>query len=79
MFLGREDETLKNLGNWEYIYHACVFIWIILGLCYLVMIIELITDGLKKQAKVIIEAEREILDLIYHEIDVIKSSKVSMY
>jgi len=48
---GRSRDTLDQLGHWEYVYLAGVFIWIVFGLGYLFMIIGVIADGLKKPAR----------------------------
>ena len=48
---GNNQETLDDVGNWEYVYLAGVFIWIVFGLGYIFMIISIIADGLKQPAK----------------------------
>ena len=77
IFLGKDPVVLKSLGYWEYLYEAAVIAWIIFGLGYVIMIINIISDGLKAPARKIktfaTKTEKAIMSKILQEIVIIKS------
>ena len=77
LFLGKDPVVLKSLGYWEYLYEAAVIVWIIFGLGYVIMIINIIADGLKAPARKIktfaTKTEKAIMSKIFEEIVIIKS------
>ena len=76
---GRTQKTLDELDDWEFVYLAGVFVWIIFGLGYIFMIIGIIADGIKQPArkavKKLAQAEKAILARVLQEVVDIKSSK----
>ena len=44
--LGKSESTIQRLGDWKEVYEAGIIIWIIFGLGYLFMLINIITGTL---------------------------------
>lgn len=68
---------LDRLGNWDIVYEIGLIVWIIFGLGYIFMIINVITDGLKKPArkaaKRLRKAEKVMVARILQEIVIMKA------
>ena len=76
-FPGRDPAVLEKLGNWKVLYETIVVAWIIFGLGYVIMIINIIADGLKAPAKKIArklhKTEKAIYAKVLQELILIKS------
>ena len=78
IFLGRDEGTKANLGNYLYVYETFVVIWITFGLGYVLMIIMAISDGLKKPASKVAKgfrkAEKVLLEKVLTEVVALKTA-----
>ena len=76
-FAGRDPAVLEKLGNWKVLYETVIVAWIIFGLGYVIMIINIIADGLKAPAKKIArkihKTEKAIYAKVLQELILIKS------
>ena len=51
---GRNQSIQTSQGDWEYVYGTLVIVWTIFGLGYIIMIFNIIADGLKENTKKVV-------------------------
>ena len=86
IFLGKDQAVLNGLGEWgQHFYEIGVVTWIIFGLGYLFMIIQIISEGLRAPAKRVVKkmrkltkAEKSVLSKIFHELIKSKVRKINL-
>ncbi len=78
---GRDKNVLDKMGDYKVIYEIAVVVWIIFGLGYVFMIINVISQGMKaparRAAKRLALAEKALMAKVLEELVVIKSDKRS--
>jgi hypothetical protein len=69
---GRSSEVVDRLGNWNIVYELGLIVWIIFGLGYLFMIVDMLATAIRKPgrraAKGIRAAERIMMTRVIKEI-----------
>jgi hypothetical protein len=65
------------MGNWKILYEGAIVAWIIFGLGYVFMIINIITDGIRRPAKLAAKkfhrAEKALIEKVLKDLVTMKS------
>ncbi len=79
MYVGRYEDQLSTLGNWDIVYQIMLIVWIIFGLGYVFMLVGVIADNLQKPARSAAKrfrrAEKIFTSKVLQEIVVMKTEQ----
>ena len=72
---GRNQSIQTRQGDWEYVYGTLVIVWTIFGLGYIIMIFNIIADGLKENTKKVVRKLSNVQDT--YDISVISNEELN--